>query len=61
VGGIKEKVLAAARAGVKTVLLPDKNRNDLDEVPAELRSTLEFVFFSDGWPLLQAALAPRQT
>ncbi len=44
VGGIKDKVLAAMRAGISRVLLPARNRRDLDEVPAEARERLEFVF-----------------
>jgi ATP-dependent Lon protease len=44
VGGIKEKVLAAHRAGIKKVLPPAKNRKDLLEVPDEIRNALEFVF-----------------
>jgi ATP-dependent Lon protease len=44
VGGIKEKVLAAHRAGIKKVLLPEKNRKDLVEVPEEIRKDLQFVF-----------------
>jgi ATP-dependent Lon protease len=44
VGGIKEKVLAAARSGVKTVILPDFNRRDLSEVPAEVRKKMQFKF-----------------
>ncbi|MGD0016768.1 MAG: endopeptidase La [Verrucomicrobiia bacterium] len=44
VGGIKEKVLAAARSGVKTVLLPEQNRKDLIGVPAEIRHKLKFRF-----------------
>ena len=44
VGGIKEKVLAAHRAGIKTVLLPEKNKKDLVEVPEEIRKDLTFVF-----------------
>jgi ATP-dependent Lon protease len=43
VGGIKEKVLAAHRAGIKRVVLPERNMADLDEVPEEIRETLEFV------------------
>jgi ATP-dependent Lon protease len=43
VGGIKEKVLAAARSGIKIVLLPDKNKRDLDEVPKEIRGKLKFI------------------
>jgi ATP-dependent Lon protease len=44
VGGIKEKVLAAARSGVKTIVLPDQNRKDLAEVPSEIRKKLHFRF-----------------
>ncbi|MGD9874220.1 MAG: endopeptidase La [Kiritimatiellia bacterium] len=42
VGGIKEKILAAAAAGIKTVVLPKRNLKDLDEVPAEIRRKLKF-------------------
>jgi ATP-dependent Lon protease len=44
VGGVKEKVLAAARSGVKTVLLPEQNRKDLVDIPAEIRHKLKFRF-----------------
>lgn len=44
VGGIKEKTLAAARAGVKSVILPDENRADLKEIPDEIRKSLNFKF-----------------
>ena len=44
VGGIKEKVLAAHRAGVKKVVLPKENQKDLEEVPQEIKDELEFVF-----------------
>ena len=44
VGGIKEKVLAAARSGVKTVVLPDQNRRDLSQIPPEIRRKLRFRF-----------------
>jgi ATP-dependent Lon protease len=43
VGGIKEKVLAAHRAGIKRVIMPERNTADLEEVPQEIRDTLEFV------------------
>ena len=43
VGGIKEKVLAAHRAGIKRVILPERNMADLEEVPEEIRNELEFV------------------
>jgi ATP-dependent Lon protease len=44
VGGIKEKVLAAARAGITTVMLPARNRRDLDDIPADVRERLSFVW-----------------
>jgi ATP-dependent Lon protease len=44
VGGIKEKVLAAARSGVKTVILPDQNRKDIADVPPEIRRKVKFRF-----------------
>ncbi len=47
VGGIKEKVLAAHRAGIKKVVLPAKNKKDLEDVPAEAREDLEFAFVDD--------------
>ena len=43
VGGIKEKVLAAHRAGLKTVILPKRNEVDLDDLPDEVRDSLKFV------------------
>jgi ATP-dependent Lon protease len=42
IGGVKEKVLAAARSGIKTVILPDQNRKDLADVPSEVRKKLHF-------------------
>jgi ATP-dependent Lon protease len=47
VGGIKDKVLAAMRAGIQRVLLPARNRRDLAEVPAEAKDRLEFVFLEN--------------
>jgi ATP-dependent Lon protease len=44
IGGVKEKTLAALRAGIKTVMLPRKNEKDLEDVPAEARAKLQFVF-----------------
>jgi len=46
VGGIKEKVLAAHRAGIKRVLLPDRNRKDLVDIPETIRKDLELIFVS---------------
>lgn len=56
VGGIKEKVLAAARSGVKAVVLPEQNRKDLIEVPAEIRKKLRFHFAKKIEDALKLAL-----
>lgn len=56
VGGIKAKVLAAHRAGITRVILPHRNARDLDEVPEEVRSQLEFILAEDMSEVLDAAL-----
>jgi ATP-dependent Lon protease len=56
IGGLKEKVLAAHRAGIKRVLVPERNKADLDEVPAEVKGDLEFVFVSKMDQVLEATL-----
>jgi ATP-dependent Lon protease len=59
IGGLKEKVLAAHRAGIKRVLVPERNKADLDEVPAEVKDSLEFVFVSKMEQVLEAALEDK--
>ncbi|MBE0624501.1 MAG: endopeptidase La [Burkholderiales bacterium] len=59
VGGIKEKVLAAMRAGISRVMLPARNRKDLEEVPAEAREKLEFVFLEDVDDAVGMAIEPE--
>ncbi len=56
VGGIKEKVLAAHRAGIKTVILPKDNRKDLDEVPVNVKKNLEFKLVDHMDEVLDLAL-----
>jgi ATP-dependent Lon protease len=56
VGGIKDKVLAAHRAGLDTVILPRRNEPDLEEVPDEVRQAMAFVFADDVDAVLDAAL-----
>ncbi len=58
VGGIKEKVLAARRAGVKTVILPRHNGKDLEDIPAVLRNDLQFVLVDTVQEVLLNALEP---
>ena len=56
VGGIKNKVLAARRAGLKRIVLPAKNEKDLEEVPEQAREGLEFVFVNNIEEVLKVAL-----
>jgi ATP-dependent Lon protease len=58
VGGIKSKVLAAHRAGLSRVILPQRNARDLDDVPADVRDQMEFIFAEDMAQVLAAALEP---
>jgi ATP-dependent Lon protease len=58
VGGIKDKVLAAMRAGIRTVMLPARNRRDLEEVPAEAKEKLEFVWLEHVDDAMRVAVAP---
>lgn len=59
IGGVKEKVLAALRAGIKTVMLPARNRRDLEDIPAEAREKLEFVWLERVDDALKVALSAR--
>jgi ATP-dependent Lon protease len=55
IGGLKEKVLAARRAGVKKVIVPAKNRVDMEDVPESVKKELEFVFVEDVREALASA------
>ena len=60
VGGVKQKVLAAHRAGLKTVILPKRNEMDLDELPEDVRKEMDFVLVERVDELLAAALRPAE-
>src|SRR5262249_24415027 len=60
VGGIKDKVLAAHRLGVDTVLLPKKNENDIEDIPAEVRDKLTFIPLEQIDQALEVALLNGQ-
>ncbi|MFO7568990.1 MAG: endopeptidase La [Smithellaceae bacterium] len=58
VGGIKEKVLAAYRAGIKTLILPAWNRKDIEDIPADVQKNITFHFMSDMMDVVKMALEP---
>lgn len=61
VGGIKEKVIAANRAGIRNIILPDKNKKDIDEdIPAEVKKEMTFHFLDDMLDVLDLALEPKK-
>ena len=60
IGGVKEKVLAAHRAGIRTIILPERNAPDIDDIPEEVRRELTFIFADRMEQVLDAALEPRR-
>jgi len=56
IGGLKEKVLAAHRAGVRTILAPERNQNDLEDIPENVRQELQFIFINEAREALAVAL-----
>lgn len=61
IGGVKEKVLAAHRAGLKTVIMPYRNEVDLEELPKDIKEKLHFVFVKTMDEVLKAALEPTSS
>ena len=59
VGGIREKVVAAARAGLKRVMLPARNKRDYDDIPEDARQNLEFIWMKQVDDALEAALGEK--
>jgi ATP-dependent Lon protease len=60
IGGLKEKVLAAHRVGIKTVIIPKRNEKDLDDVPEEVRTSMRFVLADCVEQVFEAALRDSQ-
>lgn len=60
VGGLKEKSLAAFRAGIKTIVVPDRNKKDLDEIPKPLRRKLRWIPVANMSDVLKIALIDRE-
>ena len=61
IGGLKEKVLAAHRAGIETIIVPVDNKKDIDEIPENVRKKLKFILASDMDIVLSTALVKRKT
>jgi ATP-dependent Lon protease len=61
IGGVKEKVLAAIQAGITTVMLPARNRKDIEDVPEKARNRVRFVWLERVDDAIEAALNPPQT
>ena len=59
VGGIKEKIIAAASAGITRVMLPARNRRDYEDIPAEVREKLQFVWLERVDEAIATALEPE--
>jgi ATP-dependent Lon protease len=59
IGGLKEKTLAARRAGIKTVILPKENEKDLEDLPKYLRKDMHFIFATTVDDVLAAALRKK--
>ena len=60
IGGVKNKVLAAVRAGITTVMLPERNKKDFEDVPEAARNAVRFVWLSNVDDAIEAALEPVQ-
>jgi ATP-dependent Lon protease len=60
IGGLKEKALAAQRAGINRLIIPRRNEADIDDIPAHLRRRMKFVLVDDEQEVLNAALEPKR-
>ncbi|NMB07952.1 MAG: hypothetical protein GX981_06170, partial [Tissierellia bacterium] len=60
VGGIKEKILAAHRIGIKKVLIPFENKKDLEEIPDKIKKSMEIVLVKNMAEVLQYALLEKE-
>ena len=56
IGGVKEKVTAAHRAGIKTIILPDANKRDLEEIPKHIAKDLSFHFAKEVMDVIDVAI-----
>ena len=60
IGGVKEKMLAAYRAGIRTLLLPQENKKDLEDVPEHVRKVFDIILVENIGDVLKVALLPKE-
>ncbi|MGC8810569.1 MAG: S16 family serine protease, partial [bacterium] len=60
IGGLKEKTLAALRAKIKNIIIPEQNRKDLEEIPAYIRRKVNYYFVKNMDEILKIALVPQK-
>ena len=60
IGGLKEKILAAKNAGIRTICIPKKNEKDVEEISAEIKKGLELVFVEKMQEVLEVAFVKRR-
>ncbi len=58
IGGLKEKTLAAKRVGIKRVIMPSRNKKDLEDIPKYIKKDMEFIFADTMDDVLKVALKP---
>jgi len=58
IGGVKEKIIAAHRSGLRTIVLPRRNEQDLDDVPDEIKQTMKFIYVDTVDEVIRASLEP---
>ena len=56
IGGLKEKSIAGHRAGLKTIIVPKDNKKDLDDIPAQVKKDIKFIFAEEVSDVLKVAL-----
>ena len=59
IGGLKDKIIAAKQAGIKTVILPHRNKKDIEDLPKEARSKIDFTFVKNVNEILKIALRKK--
>ena len=60
IGGVKEKVIAALRSGIKDVILPEENRKDLEDIPEDIKNEITFYPVSHASEVIKLALIPEK-